>query len=155
MKFDKELTIDAPVEQVFALVDDIDALASCIPGLEELTVLDPRSFESRVRMSVGPITARFNLRTVLEVVEPPSRIVMVSEGTDKALAGRVKQRQEFTLRAVDGRTEVSITTDVQLQGRLATFGQRVIAARADQFADEVATNVSRLLADRVKGQVEP
>ena len=41
MKLEKQLTFDAPVDDVFALVDDVDALASCIPGLEELRVLEP------------------------------------------------------------------------------------------------------------------
>jgi uncharacterized protein len=148
LKLEKRLTFDAPVEDVFALVDDVDALASCIPGLEELTVLDPRTFDSRVKMSVGPITARFRLHTSIETIEPPKRIVIVTEGADAGVAGRIRQRQEFELVGNGDRTEVAITSELQIQGRLATFGQRVIGARADQFADEVAENVRRLLEER-------
>lgn len=148
MRIEKRLAFDAPVEDVFALVDDVEVLASCIPGLEELTVHDPRHFDSRVRLNVGPIAARFRLQTTIEVVEPPSRIVLVTEGKDAALGGRIRQRQEFVLVGEGDRTNVSITSELQVQGRLATFGQRVIGARADAFADEVAANVGRLLAER-------
>jgi carbon monoxide dehydrogenase subunit G len=149
MRFEKRLSFEAPVEEVFALVDNVQAIASCIPGLEELTVHHPRSFDSRVKMSVGPIAAKFQLTTTIEEVDPPNRIVLTTEGKDTGIAGRVKQRQAFELRAAGpGRTDVTITTDIQIQGRLATFGQRIIGARADQFADEVAANVSRLLAER-------
>ena len=148
MKLEKRLTFEAPVDDVFALVEDVEALASCIPGLEELSVVDARTFDSRVKMSVGPISARFQLHTSIDTIEPPTRIVIVTEGRDAGLAGRIKQRQEFALQGNGDRTEVLITSELQIQGRLATFGQRVIGARADQFADEVAGNVRRLLEAR-------
>jgi len=148
MRIEKRLVFAAPVEDVFALVDEVEALASCIPGLEELSVVDPRTFDSRVKMPVGPISARFQLHTSIETIQPPTRIVIVTEGKDAGLAGRIKQRQEFDLQGNGDQTDVLITSELQIQGRLATFGQRVIGARADQFADEVAENVRRLLEAR-------
>ena len=156
MRFEKEISLDAPVDVVFGLVEDIQTLATCIPGLEELTIHDERNFDSRVRLSVGPITARFNLRTSIEELVPGRRITLVTTGKDASLAGSVRQRQEFDLVATDAnRTTVRIATEIQVQGRLATFGQRVIGARADQFAEEVAANVARLLAERREDRVSP
>jgi uncharacterized protein len=148
VRFTKEVSFDAPVERVFALIDDVEVLASCVPGLEQLTVRDERHFDSRVRMSIGPITGRFELTTSVEEIDAPHRIVLRTQGVDPRLGARVNQRQAFDLRPDGEGTTVVITTDLQVQGRLATFGQRVIGARADAFADEVAANVARILAVR-------
>ena len=74
-----------------------------------------------------------------------------TEGVDRGIAGRVKQRQTFLLAPDGDGTRVHITTEVSISGRFATFGQRVIASQADTFADEVAANVSRLLRDPAAG----
>jgi carbon monoxide dehydrogenase subunit G len=145
VKLEKEVHLDAPPERVWDLVSDIEALARCIPGLEELQIVDDRQFQSVVRLGVGPISARFQLESRLEELDPPNRVVMVTEGADRSIGGRVRQRQEFDL-APDGEgTRVRITSDIQISGRFATFGQRIIAARADQFVDEVVANVEQLL----------
>ncbi len=148
MILEKRLRLTAPADEVWSLVNEIDALGRCIPGLEELVILDDRHFDSIVRLRLGPISARFHLSTSFEVIEPPTRVVLVTEGIDRGIAGRVRQRQTYELAPDGDETEVSITSEIQISGRFATFGQRVIAARADAFADEVAVNVARLLEER-------
>jgi uncharacterized protein len=142
---DKELRLDAPRDRVWALINDPHALGGCVPGLEELTVVDDRHYRSVVRMSIGPISARFHLSTEIESLEPPVRAVLATEGQDRGIAGRVKQRQTFELKEDGDQTVVAIHTEVSISGRFATFGQRVIASQADSFADEVAANVAELL----------
>jgi carbon monoxide dehydrogenase subunit G len=145
VKLEKEVRIAAPVERVWALVSDIEGLGRCIPGLEQLHMTDERHFESVVRMRVGPIGARFQLTSTLEEIEPPRWLVMETDGVDRSIAGRVRQRNSFELLPDGEQTLVRITSDIQISGRFATFGQRIIAARADQFVDEVVANVDRLL----------
>lgn len=146
MIVDKEIRLAASPDRVWALINDPQALGRCVPGLEQLTVIDERHYESVVRMSIGPISARFHLQTTVESLEPPLRAVLLTEGVDRGIAGRVKQRQTFELEPDGDGTRIRIHTEVSISGRLATFGQRVIASQADTFAEEVAANVSRLLA---------
>ena len=153
MNLEKRIHLAEPVDEVWALVGDVTSLGRCIPGLESLTMQDETHFDSVVRMKLGPLGARFALRSVIEEVEPPRRLVMSTEGVDRSLAGRVRQRQVFELApGADGGTDVRITSDIAISGRFATFGQRLIAAKADEFSDEVAANVTRLLAERRSGR---
>jgi carbon monoxide dehydrogenase subunit G len=144
---DKEIRLDAPRDRVWALINDPQALSRCVPGLESMTVIDDRHYETVVRMSIGPISARFHLQTTIESLEPPSTAVLLTEGQDRGVAGRVKQRQTFRLEPDGDATLIRIHTEVSISGRFATFGQRVIASQADTFADQVAANVAKLLAE--------
>jgi carbon monoxide dehydrogenase subunit G len=152
MRLEKEVRIDAPIDAVWALVADIQTLGTCVPGLEQLQIIDDRHFDSVVRFRMGPLSMRFRLRSEIEALEPPHRVVMVTEGDDRSVAGNVRQRQEFVLTPAAGATDVRITSDVQISGRFATFGQRIIAAQADDFANQVVANVARLLAQRDEAQ---
>jgi carbon monoxide dehydrogenase subunit G len=144
---EKEIHLDASQDRVWALINDPEALSRCVPGLESMSVIDDRHYETVVRMSIGPIHARFHLHTTIESLEPPTTAVLLTEGHDRGIAGRVKQRQTFALEPDGDGTLVRIHTEVSISGRFATFGQRVIASQADTFADEVAANVAKLLAE--------
>jgi carbon monoxide dehydrogenase subunit G len=46
---------------------------------------------------------------------------------------------------------VSINADVQITGRIATVGHRIIGAKAEQVTVEAIRNVEQLLASRQAG----
>jgi carbon monoxide dehydrogenase subunit G len=148
MLIQRTFRLDAAVPQVWELVSDIPALSGCIPGLEKIEVQDARHFRSLVRQRVGPISMTLDLDTHLEDLEPPRRVTALTEGRDRALGARVRQRQVFELCPAGDQTEVKLSVDVQFSGRLAAFGHRVIGAKAEQFTEEVIRNVSALLAWR-------
>src|SRR5262245_60156492 len=128
MLIERTFWLDAAVPKVWALVSDIPALSGCIPGLEKIEVRDPRHFRSVVRQRVGPIAVTLDLETRLEELEPPRRVTALTEGLDRVLGARVKQRQVFELCPAGDQTEVKLSVDVQFSGRLAAFGHRVIGA---------------------------
>jgi carbon monoxide dehydrogenase subunit G len=148
MKYEKLVVIAATPEEVWSLVEDIPVLATCIPGLVSFEMQDAHRFTSVVSVKVGPVQPRFRLSTELVDLDPPHALTVVSEGSDPALNSRVRQRQSVTLQPVDGGTQVAIDLDLQISGRIATFGQRIIASKADEFATEVIANVERVLASR-------
>jgi hypothetical protein len=151
MLIEKTFRLDAPVPRVWALLGDIPALAGCIPGLEQIEIQDERHFRSVVRQRVGPISVVFHLATRLEDLEAARCVTAVTEGLDRSLGAKLKQRQVFELKAAGEQTDVKLSVEVQLSGRLASFGQRVIGAKAEQFTEEVIRNVSTLLARRGDG----
>ena len=152
MDFSRTVEVAAPIDDVWALVGDVPAAASCIPGVRDVEMNDDHSFTCLLVQHVGSVKASFALQTRLEV-DPTERIVVVSsEGVDRGLSSSVKATQKFTFSEVDAaRTQVDIVADVQISGRVATFGQRIIAAKAEQVTVESIRNVDRLLESRRNG----
>jgi uncharacterized protein len=148
MRFQREAILAALPEEVWSLVEDIPALADCIPGLVSFDIHDDRHFSSVVSIRVGPVQPRFRLETELTDLDPPRALTVITEGVDPALGSRVRQRQSVTLTRVVDQTRVTIDLEIQISGRIATFGQRVIASKAEEFASEVIANVNEKLAAR-------
>jgi carbon monoxide dehydrogenase subunit G len=152
MRFTDEATIAAAVDELWALVDDLESLGWCIPGATSVLATGPSSLHAEVHQRVGPIGLRFGLEVRVAEIERPNRAVVEIEGADPRVGARVRQRQEITFEAIADGTVVRIEADVQVTGRLATFGQRVIEAKARELVEEMLRNITELIRTRRPGE---
>jgi carbon monoxide dehydrogenase subunit G len=148
MEFKRNARIQAPLSDVWALVDDIPSVAGCIPGVHDLDMRGEREFDCIVSQRVGSVKSNFALHTVVGDIEPRSRLTLQSQGQDRALGSSVKANLQFGLSEKDEETEVDIVADFQVTGRIATFGHRIISAKAEQVVMEAIRNVDKLLGER-------
>jgi carbon monoxide dehydrogenase subunit G len=155
MKFEKTVRINATPQKVWELVDDIEAIAGCIPGIGNYSSKGPLEFDALLTQKVGPVIARFQLNTKLTNLEHEKSVTAISEGRDPDLDSSVRAEQHFELSPVDDQTEVLISADIRMTGRLATFGQRIILAKTEQVVIEALQNVSELLEPKPQTRVDP
>jgi uncharacterized protein len=148
MDFSRTVDIAASIDEVWALTADIEAVAGCIPGVRDLEMVGPDEFTCMLVQRVGSVKAAFALRTQLQVDRAAREVVTTSAGQDRSLGSSVKALQTFGIAAEGDKTRVSISADVQITGRIATFGHRIIAAKAEQVTVEAIRNVEELLASR-------
>jgi len=148
MEFRRTARINAPLADVWALTDDLPAVAACIPGLHDLDMTGQRSFDCVVSQRVGSVKSNFKLRAVMADTEPLKRATIECAGRDPALGSNVKANLRFELAESGDGTEVDIAADFQVTGRIATFGHRIIAAKAEQVVMGALRNVDKLLAER-------
>jgi uncharacterized protein len=151
MDFSRTVEVAAPMADVWALAGDIPAAASCIPGVQELEMVGPGEFTCLLVQHVGSVKAKFALRTKLVVDDATRTVVTTSDGVDRSLGSTVKATQTFSLSDHGDTTGVDIKADVQIAGRIATFGHRIIATKAEQVTVEAIRNVDMLLESRRTG----
>lgn len=139
MKLENEFTVDAPVNQVWELLMDLERVTPCLPGaaLEETSGED---YKGTMSVKLGPITQEYEGTVNFEETdEEARRAVLKAEGKDARGQGTVSATITSTLHEEDGGTRVHIETDMQVTGRVAQFGrgtmQDVAAKLAGQFAD--------------------
>ena len=152
MKFEKTIRVNATPAEIWTLVDEIEVIAGCIPGIGDYSPLGPLEFDSVLTQHVGPVKARFQLNTKLTDLDVEKSVTAVSEGRDRHMASSVIAEQRFELvPAADG-TDISISADIRVTGKLATFGSRIVLSKAEQVVAEAIANVSKLLEDRRKSR---
>lgn len=111
----------------------------------------PAEFTCLLVQQVGSVKASFALRTRLETDEASHMVTAVSSGQGRVLGSSVKATQRFVLSPAGEGAEVAIQADVQITGRIATFGHRIIAAKAEQVTVQAIRNLERMLAERRVG----
>jgi carbon monoxide dehydrogenase subunit G len=148
MEFRRTARIDAPLADTWSLIDDIPTVATCIPGVTDVDMKGEREFECRVTQKVGSVKSSFWIVAQMTDIVPAKAVSIVCEGKDKVLGSNVRARVKFDLADQDGATGVDIAADFQVTGRIATFGQRIIAAKAEQVVMKSLRNVDELLSQR-------
>lgn len=147
MQLENTFTVAAPVDAVWAALQDPEAVAPCFPGAT-LTDFSADSFTGQVKIKVGPITMNYSGKgTYLERDEAQRRVVIDARGRDARGQGTAAAVVTGILTAADaGKTEVTMSADVNITGKAAQFGRGVITEIAGriigQFADRLARRLS-------------
>jgi uncharacterized protein len=141
MRIEQTVEVDAPIDQVWALVNDIPKVAACMPGAALTKVVDEKTYEGTVRVKLGPILMNYKGTVILESVEDATHTVKLSaNGKDVRGGGTARASVDTVLEAVsDTHTKMSVASDLQLTGKVASFGRGAVsdvsAKLFGQFAD--------------------
>lgn len=150
MKMANEITLPAERERVWLALNDPEVLRICIPGCESLEKLDDGGFRATAKVKVGPIAVSFKGRVVLSDLNPPESYRITGSG-DGGVAGAARGGADVRLNIVAAGTVLTYAVDVQISGKLAQLGSRLIdgvAARlANQFFDEFARHLEAASPD--------
>jgi carbon monoxide dehydrogenase subunit G len=150
MLIEGKFALDAPIQEVWDLLFELDTLAACVPGAENIEQVGENTYDAIVKQKVGPIAVRLKFTTVLTEIDPPRHVKAEGRGADMGKAGTFTQETTLNLTEISkDKVEVSYSSNVSLVGRLATFGERIMRAKIKQLQDEVTTNLQETLKRRM------
>jgi carbon monoxide dehydrogenase subunit G len=149
VRIEQQVEIPAPIERVWAFLDDIPRVATCMPGATLTAELDERTYEGLVAVKIGPIAVNYQGTVVIERKDPEDHsVLMNASGKDRKGAGSAKALIEARLIAIDaGTTAISVSSDLKLTGRVAALGRGVRDVVAKVFAEFAQRISAELEAD--------
>jgi carbon monoxide dehydrogenase subunit G len=146
MLIEGQFQLQAPIQKVWESLLDPQTLGSCVPGTEKMEAVDDKTYESVVKQKVGPIKVKLKFTTKLTEVRPPNYIKAVGKGADVTKLGNFSSEIEVKLTETKpNNVHVSYTANISLVGRLATFGERVMRAKAKSVGEEFTKNLQEKL----------
>jgi carbon monoxide dehydrogenase subunit G len=143
-------TFNGPRQKVWDLLQDPGVLAKALPGTERLTMSGPDRYEGVMKVSVGPMTAaKFDVTVTLADKQPPERFTLQIDG--KGGVGFARGSAAVTLQEQgDGGTAMDYTSDVQIGGRIASVGQRLIESVSRMMMRQALEALDRELRARIE-----
>ena len=133
-----EYRIPALQEQVWRALNDPDILQQAIPGCRRIGRVSNTEFTATVVAKFGPVKAIFSGRVTLSDLDPPRAYTISGEGEGGA-AGFGRGSAKVSLHQEDGETLLRYAADVQVGGKLAQIGQRLVGSTAKKIADDFFT----------------
>jgi carbon monoxide dehydrogenase subunit G len=149
MRIENTVEVDAPLDRVWALVNDIPRVAPCMPGAALTGVLDDATYEGTVAVKLGPLRMSYKGKVVVEGVDEANHSArLAATGKDTKGAGTARAAVETRLEPVgDTHTRLHVTSDVQLTGKVASFGR-------GGAINDVATRLFGQFADCLRATLE-
>jgi carbon monoxide dehydrogenase subunit G len=150
MKIEGEHVFHGSREQVWELVRDPSVLATALPGTQELEQLSDTEYAGSINLRVGPIGGAFSGKIFVEDETPPEYVKLRAEGEGKP--GFFKGLGEVNLiDQGESTTLMQYSGDVQIGGKLASVGQRLIDTTSKSMLRQGFDVLDQALAARISG----
>lgn len=147
MELDNSFDVAASAHDVYALLLDVNRVAGCMPGAELGEVVDPNTFNGRVKIRVGPITVAYaGTARITSRDESTHRAELQAEGRETTGPGSARATATMTVTEHDGVSRVDLHTEYQVAGRVAQFGRGVM--------EDVSRRLVTQMAECIKQQLE-
>jgi len=140
--------VPAPIEAVWAHLTDPDVLRRTVPGCRELTALSATEFEGRIEMGAGIVKGVFAARMAFTDIDPPNRLRLTGSATGRLGASRGEGLVRLEAAGDGGGdgTRVSFEWGVDLSGKVAAVGGRLVAGAARLMIGEFFRRLARSAA---------
>lgn len=147
MTFTQTCTIAASRDVVWDFLMQAENVARCLAGVDAFQQLDNDTYEGTLKIRVGPISLALHGTLYVEARDQAQwHGAMRAEAKDRRLGGGVRAHLSMDLRAPSTtHTEMLVTLEAHLLGKIGEFGQPVIRKKADAMLQEFAAQVNKQL----------
>jgi carbon monoxide dehydrogenase subunit G len=154
VQIDKRYALPCSAEIAWEFLQDIEAVAACMPGAKITERIDAQHYKGTVTTKLGPATMSFRGEVEISEIDATARSLrMVGKGTDTTGGSGASMSLGARVEAADtAHSELVGNSEISMSGRAAAFGGRMMSAVGDQilqqFADNFAGQVGAIQAQR-------
>jgi carbon monoxide dehydrogenase subunit G len=124
MKVSGTYQLDTTPERAYALLQDPEVLAKCMPGCDQMVKTGEDEYTMKMKMLIASVSGQFEGKVKLTEPNPPHSFRMHVDGSGKI--GFMKGEGAIALAPKDSGTELTYDGDVRLGGTIAAVGQRLV-----------------------------
>ena len=138
MNVSGERTFDAPRAVVWKVMNDPEAMAKTMPGVESFDVHDANSWTANVKipLGLGGLKMKVDMTKVEEREPDFAKLAVKGHG----VGAMMNMETSFTLGDADGGgTSMAWSADVKIAGPVGSMGQRVLQPIVNQQVQHVLT----------------
>lgn len=146
MRIEGEYTLKAPRARVYERLLSPEAISRAMPGCESLTPVGDNVYEMVLKMGIAAVKGTYTGRIELSGFTPPERYSMRVEGS--GTPGVVKGGGELRLEENGSETQVFYSGDVEVSGKIAAVGYRLIGSVAKMVINKYFAE----MAKQIEGQ---
>jgi uncharacterized protein len=141
-----EITLPAPRENVFQVLQDAPFFASCVEGVRDLKEIDATHYDAVLDTKVAYMNFTFKVSVEVTRLAPPERIEAKIEGTPLGIVGRFIAVSTTDLTDAGNETVVKYAIDATITGKLGSMGQPVLKSKAKEMERKFAEKMRAAFA---------
>jgi uncharacterized protein len=139
MQLENSFGVNAPPDQVFAYLLEVNKIVGCVPGAELSEVVDPSTFKGKVKIKVGPVTVAYNgTAKIVDRDNAQRSATLEAEGRETTGPGSARAKALMKVDPDGAGSVVKITTEYSVAGRVAQFGRGVMEDVSRRIVNDMA-----------------
>ena len=152
MKLNGSYKLNVKKEVVWKALNDSNILRQCIPGCESFDKENETLFNAKATNQIGPMNATFSGTVKLSNIKENQSYTLSGEG--QSPVGFVNGSADVELKEKDGITTLNYKIDINVGGRIAQLGSRLIDGVAKKMSDYFFGRFADLVAPIIKEEKE-
>jgi carbon monoxide dehydrogenase subunit G len=147
VQLSRTFPLPASADAAWAVLQDIAAVAACMPGAKITERVDETHYKGTVAMKVGPASLSFRGEIEVKGLDTSSRTLRLSaKGTDTTGSSAASMDLTARIDALDAKScNLAGESEVSMSGKAAAFGSRLIGPVSDQVLTQFAANFATRL----------
>ena len=133
MKLSGSYKLQVKKEIVWKNLNDPNILKQCIPGCSSFEKENNETFNVIATNQIGPMNATFSGTVVLSNIKENESYTLSGEG--QSSVGFANGQADIELKELDGVTSLNYQVNVDVGGKIAQLGSRLIDGVAKKMAD--------------------
>ena len=156
VRLEKTFPMPGSADAAWAVLQDIDAVASCMPGAKITERTDAQHFKGTVSVKFGPASMAFRGEVQIVSQDAASRTLkLAGKGTDATGSSGASMDLDARIEPVDASAcKLVGISEVSLSGKAAAFGGRMMDSVAEQVLKQFAANFAKRV-EAVQAQGPP
>lgn len=138
MDFRMEAALPAPPDRVWLAMIDIERMAACIPGCEQVQMRELlKSYSAVMKQKIGPFKLEVPAEITVEDYREPAFVKANASGRDKFTGTTLNVTLHVQVEPEgDSGSKLAVDAALQVAGRLASLGYGMIKKKAEEnFAE--------------------
>jgi carbon monoxide dehydrogenase subunit G len=153
MELKGEFVFEGSREEVWELVRDPEVLATALPGAQSLNKVSESEYQGEMIVRVGPVSGAFSGKILVSDEVPPESYTLSVEGRGAPGFARGIGHVEL-IEQEDGTTLMRYKGEVQIGGKLASVGQRMLETVSKSMTRQGLETLNQALQARRTAQAE-
>ena len=153
MKLQGEYIFDGPREEVWEIVRDPEVLATALPGTQSLEQVGENEYAGKMNVRIGPVAGVFAGKIVVSDEVPPESCTLEVEGKGAPGFGSGTGHVQL-IELEDGQTLLKYEGDMQVGGKIASVGQRLIDTASKSMISQGLESLNNSLKARMQAEEE-
>ena len=146
MKIANEFTVNAPIEDAWNVLTDLEQVIPLMPGAQ-MTGRNGDDVLGKVKVKVGPVTSEFSGKVhFVEQDREAHRAVIDGKGKEARGTGNAAATVIAQLHDAGDHTRVTVDTDLKVVGKLAQFGSSMLQQVSEKLLGQFVESLEAKLA---------
>jgi uncharacterized protein len=144
VRIHNEITLQAPADELFEFLSDVERVGPCLPGAT-IEGKDGEDYAGRMKVKVGPINATYQGKLrFLELDKDARRAVMRARAEEVNGQGNAEASITTEVEDADGGNSIiRMDTDLQIRGKVAQFGRGAMEKISQRMFEQFAGNIEQ------------
>jgi carbon monoxide dehydrogenase subunit G len=146
VEFENEFTVEAPVDEVYSALLDLERVTPAMPGAQVLERIDDDHYKVAIKVKLGPVTMTYRGDvTVVEKDPSAHRAVLDVKAKEARGQGSANATVTMALEPQGSATRGTMRAEVQLSGKAAAMSRGVIDDVSKRLVTTFAGNLEGIL----------